>query len=740
MVAAVSGRKHFQPGLVSIISTGGDNFDRNGVIRAGKCIILVDLAVKPKSVPVAQIRIAVFIRMIVFVKDQRGKLPVHLGILDLTLCDRTVDFLLFVGQENIVVAKVLHQLLLNQLFQSRFHAVFQAVAVLVHLGCHQRSDILYRGCLELLHILDHEQDLEHFHLKADLCMVRVQEVIALCICDSDGCLMVHQSGQSLIKRIKRNQNAFILILDAFGSAQVHTQHRTLAVGTVLAGAAEQTNCIQNLAEQVELVRHKGVYLCKIRRIFVQFHFWHITSKLENGAERIHLMRIDSFQFCLRCFILFQDTLFDDLCHIAGGQGQPGVKASLNLGEVHIVNDLNFVNSLLCRDQHPCLTMALNSQIVLQRLEVQHHAGIIANVLTDLIHAENHMVVVALTLDMLADKLCEIFRADAVFFTHTVTPTSGSFFAHNVLLDHCLYKRILCKVNASHRIIPTAAFQLFDALPEFVKLALGIQLAFQICHAGILVGIAQLFIKRPQENHRDHITLGGAAGAALRSNIEQDHICTYALCRTNIRQNLGIGDLVVLDKVFQRRLSFHLLIADQIGEHLQEVRFTTSKETRDPDADPICIRTDTPTIIGEKCRKMLLQFLRHNIFLKFQFNGCFIHLTGFDHRFDLAIDGLRKHLTNIHVSSSYTSCSDRLCTIVVAILDIPKQVQITIFVPSGEHHKHNTICKPIMQIIQNFVGPQQGIALSNTGQQNNSILLWDTIHNIIQHKVIRLTDV
>ena len=674
--------------------------------------------------------------MIVFVKDQRGKLPVHLGILDLTLCDLTVDLLLFVGQENIVVAKILHQLLLHQLFQSCFHAVFQAVTVLVHPGCHQRSDILYRGCLELLHILDHEQDLEHFYFKTYLCMVRVQEVIALCICDSDGGLMVHQSGQSLIKRIKRNQNTFILILDAFCSTQVHTQHRTLAVGAVLAGAAEQTNRIQNLAEQVELVRHKGVHLRKIRRIFVQFHFWHITSKLENGAERIHLLRIDSFQFCLRCFILLQDTLFDNLCHVAGGQGQPSVEASLNLGEVYVIDDLNLVNGLLCRDQHPCLTVALNSQIVLQRLEVQHHAGIIANVLTDLIYAENHMVVVALTLDMLADKLCEIFRADAVFFAHTVTPASGSFFAHNVLLDHCLHKRILCKVNASHRIIPTAAFQLFDSLPEFVKLALGIQLAFQICHAGILVGIAQLFIECPQENHRDHITLGGTAGTALGCNIKQNHIGAHAFGSTNISQNPGICDFVVLDKVVKCRLTVHLLITNQIGKHLQKVRFTASKEARNPYADTVCIRTDAKPIIGEKCRKMFLQFLRHNVFLKLQLNGCIIHLTGLDHRFYLTIDGLCKHLANIHVSSSYISCSDRLCAIVVAILDIAEQVQITIFVPSGEHHKHYTICKPIMQIIQNFVGPQQRIAFSNTCQQNNSILFRDTFHDVVQHKVTR----
>ena len=178
-------------------------------------------------------------------------------------------------------------------------------------------------------------------------------------------------------------------------------------------------------------------------------------------------------------------------------------------------------------------MALNRQIVLQRLEIQHHAGIIANVLADLIHAENHMMVVALALDMLTDKFCKIFRADAVLFTHTVTPTPGSFLAHNVLLDHCLHKRVLCKINASHCIVPAAAFQFFNTFLEFCEFSLCIQLALQVSHAGILVRITQFFIKSTQKNHRDNITLGSAAGTTLGCDIKQNHIGIHAFGSTNI---------------------------------------------------------------------------------------------------------------------------------------------------------------------------------------------------------------
>lgn len=49
-------------------------------------------------------------------------------------------------------------------------------------------------------------------------------------------------------------------------------------------------------------------------------------------------------------------------------------------------------------------MALNCQIMLQRLKIQHHIGVITDVLTNLIHAENHMMIVALTFNMFTDSL------------------------------------------------------------------------------------------------------------------------------------------------------------------------------------------------------------------------------------------------------------------------------------------------------------------------------------------------
>ena len=91
--------------------------------------------------------------------------------------------------------------------------------------------------------------------------------------------------------------------------------------------------------------------------------------------------------------------------------------------------------------------------MLQRLEIQHHIGIITNVLADLINAENNMMVIALALNVLLHEFGKILGADAVFFTYAVTPAASSVLTHNALLNHRLNKSILLNINTGYGIFP-----------------------------------------------------------------------------------------------------------------------------------------------------------------------------------------------------------------------------------------------------------------------------------------------
>ena len=283
VVAAFTGRKHLQAVLVCVIAARSDDLDGNGVVRAGEGIVFVNLAVEAEGVSAVQIGIAILVRAVVLIEDQRSQLTVHLGIFNLTLCDFTVDFLLLVGQENVVITEVLHQLLLHQFFQGNLNALFQLVAVLVHPGGHQRCNVLHSGSLKLLNIFNHEQDFENFDLEASFLVIWVQIIVPQSVGNCNGGFVVNQCRNSLIERTEGNQNAFFLVLDSFGSAQIHTQHRTLTIGAVLAGAAEQANRIQYFTQQVKLIGYKRIYVRKICRAFVKFHFRHITGEFDDSV-------------------------------------------------------------------------------------------------------------------------------------------------------------------------------------------------------------------------------------------------------------------------------------------------------------------------------------------------------------------------------------------------------------------------------------------------------------------------
>ena len=115
--------------------------------------------------------------------------------------------------------------------------------------------------------------------------------------------------------------------------------------------------------------------------------------------------------------------------------------------------MNLVDGFLRRDEHPRFAVAFARQVMLQRLEIQHHVGIITDVLADFINAENNMMVVSLAFNVLLHEFGKIFGADAVFFTYAVTPAASSVLTHNTLLNHRLNKSILLNINTGYGIFP-----------------------------------------------------------------------------------------------------------------------------------------------------------------------------------------------------------------------------------------------------------------------------------------------
>ena len=97
------------------------------------------------------------------------------------------------------------------------------------------------------------------------------------------------------------------------------------------------------------------------------------------------------------------------------------------------------------------------------------------------------------------------------------------------------------------------------------------------------------------------------------DIEQDGFRFY-LCGT---VNHHIGCRIVL-KFFAETLhtanAVYLFVLQQIGEHFQEVRFTTSKESGNPHAGISGRLIQSVTIIVEKCDEVLFQFFGNDVLI------------------------------------------------------------------------------------------------------------------------------
>jgi len=75
---------------------------------------------------------------------------------------------------------------------------------------------------------------------------------------------------------------------------------------------------------------------------------------------------------------------------------------------------------------------------------------------------------------------------------------------------------------------------------------------------------------------------------------------------------------VILKLFTETLhtanAFYLFIFQKIGKHFQEVRFTTSKETGNPNTHIGCRLVKSITVIIEERNEMFLQFSGNDIFI------------------------------------------------------------------------------------------------------------------------------
>ena len=129
--------------------------------------------------------------------------------------------------------------------------------------------------------------------------------------------VVEEVLQCIIEPIERHDCPHLIVHQLHGRLFEQSQHRTFTLGQVLAGCTVGTDAGQHTCQKVELIGHKGVHLCKIFRIGIQF-FLHTVVEDNQIFDDGRFLVIEQTQALCCGLSLIQNTLFDNSVYIGRG--------------------------------------------------------------------------------------------------------------------------------------------------------------------------------------------------------------------------------------------------------------------------------------------------------------------------------------------------------------------------------------------------------------------------------------
>ena len=101
--------------------------------------------------------------------------------------------------------------------------------------------------------------------------------------------------------------------------------------------------------------------------------------------------------------------------------------------------------------------------------------------------------------------------------------------------------------------------------------------------------------------------------SLNINIKQNCLCCSLYSTVNQHKGCRIV-LKLFTETFYTPNTFYLFIFQKVGKHFQKVRFTTSKETGNPNTHISGRLVESITVIIEERNEMFLQFSGNDIFI------------------------------------------------------------------------------------------------------------------------------
>ena len=114
-------------------------------------------------------------------------------------------------------------------------------------------------------------------------------------------------------------------------------------------------------------------------------------------------------------------------------------------------------------------------------------------------------------------------------------------------------------------------------------------------------------------------------------------------------SLGIHHRIIefICEIVDDLFATDLLIGKQVGQHLQEVRFTTSEEAGNPYAHIIGRHIKRITVIVEEGNEMFFQFSGDDILSQFLLDNLVIRLVNLNDTTDSTVNVISEHILDYH---------------------------------------------------------------------------------------------